>query len=343
VRLLVDADLVACETLRKNPTHHGGKVLDADVTTLSGPDLRKLAGLSRSDPLLIVGGPPCQPFSKAAYWTDPGDEARYRRARARGQRTRRPTRPIKARPDARRSLVYHFWRLIEEAKADAFVFENVPSILHPRNERLLGRLIRSAESGRFKTQIVSVNAVDFGVPQRRNRVFVLGMRRDQPEAPKPTHAGAPMSAGEALEPLSDPAHFEPEEIVTGRWAEHLRTIPPGWNYKAHTAWGGHPNPTFVTETRFWSFLLKLHPTLPSWTIAANPGPWVGPFHWDSRRLRTVELAALQAFPRGYDFVGSRRERVRQIGNAVPPLLAERVVEAMVARLEGTAAARRRRR
>lgn len=343
VRLMVEVDPLACETLSKNPEHHGGKVVEADVTTLTGHDLRRLAGLSRRDPLMIVGGPPCQPFSKAAYWTDPGEEASFRRARARGQQVARPTRPIKARRDPRRLLVYDFWRLVEEAKADAFLFENVPSILHPRNERLLKRLVAAAESAHFKTLLLSLNAVDFGVPQRRHRVVLLGLRKAAPEAPRATHAHAHLVSGTALAPFADEAFFEPEEVVKGRWAEHLKTIPPGWNYKAHTAWAGHPNPTFETETRFWSFLLKLDPARSSWTIAANPGPWVGPFHWDSRRLRTVELAALQAFPAGYHFAGTRRERVRQIGNAVPPLLAQRVAEPLVSALSGESRLRATRR
>jgi DNA (cytosine-5)-methyltransferase 1 len=91
---------------------------------------------------------------------------------------------------------------------------------------------------------------------------------------------------------------------------------------------------FEAETRFWTFLLKLSPSLPSWTIQANPGPWVGPFHWSSRRLRTVELAALQTFPRGYNFAGKRRDVVRQIGNAVPPLLAQRMIEPLLKALSG---------
>jgi DNA (cytosine-5)-methyltransferase 1 len=343
LRLLVELDPLACETLRKNPGHHGGTVLEADVTRLSGGDLRRIAGLSKRDALMIVGGPPCQPFSKAAYWTDPGAEARYRRARARGRRIARPTTPIKARPDARRSLVYDFWHLVEQANADAFIFENVPSIMHPRNKGLLQRLLRDADVARFKTRVLSVNAVDFGVPQRRHRVVVLGLRKGVPPLPTCTHAEHAVTAGEALAPFSDEVFFEPEEIVKGRWAAHLKTIPPGWNYKAHTAWAGHPNPTFETETRFWSFLLKLDPARPSWTIAANPGPWVGPFHWDSRRLRTVELAALQAFPAGYHFAGTRRERVRQIGNAVPPLLAQRIAEPLIAVLSRGSRSRKPRR
>ena len=90
------------------------------------------------------------------------------------------------------------------------------------------------------------------------------------------------------------------------------------NYKALTAWAGHPKPLFEAETRFWNFLLKLSPEMPSWTIASQPGPWTGPFHWENRRLTTDELAAIQGFPKGFQFFGSRRERVRQIGNAVPP-------------------------
>ena len=326
VRIAVDNDPRCCETLRANPDFHKGLILQTDVETLSGRHLRKQAGLSKGDPLLIVGGPPCQAFSKNAYWTDPGADAAFRRARARGEKGKRPGIPP-TRPDERRSLVDEFWRLVFEAAADAFLFENVPSIDHPRFRTYLERLIRAAESAKYRISLVRANAVQYGVPQKRQRIFVLGMRGETPTPPDPTHAESressdffllrPNTAGPALAPFAGPEFFEPEEVVEGRWAQHLYEVPAGWNYKAHTAWGGHPDPSFETETRFWQFLLKLHPDLPSWTIAANPGPWTGPFHWDSRRLRTPELAALQAFPRGYQFVGSRRERVRQIGNAVP--------------------------
>ena len=72
--------------------------------------------------------------------------------------------------------------------------------------------------------------------------------------------------------------------------------------------------------------MKLHPELPSWTIAASPGPWVGPFHWDNRRLRTPEIAAIQTFPKDYRFTGNRRSKQKQIGNAVPPLLAKAMLD-----------------
>jgi DNA (cytosine-5)-methyltransferase 1 len=208
---------------------------------------------------------------------------------------------------------------------------------------VLEALEAAAHRRGYKTKFVSANAADYGVPQRRQRVFLLGSKHHRPDAPEATHAAAEIAedegrlphapVGPALAPYAGEDFFEPEEVVEGRWAEHLKTVPPGGNYKAHTAWGGHPNPTWETETRYWNFLLKLSPELPSWTVNASPGPWTGPFHWDTRRLRTPELAALQTFPHGYRFEGTRRERVRQIGNAVPVLLAQRMVEAAVSALD----------
>jgi DNA (cytosine-5)-methyltransferase 1 len=342
VRLSVDNDEMSCKTLAANPDHLAGAVMCADVTELSGGDLRAAAGLDAGDPLLVVGGAPCQPFSKAAYWVEAGDEAAYRRDRAAGGALKRPAPLARARPDSRRTLVEEFWRLVDESDADGFVFENVRSITHPRNKPVLEALEEAARERDYEVRFLAANAAEFGVPQRRQRVFLIGSRHGTPVLPAPTHVAPELAAergllpfetvGPALAPFAGEDFFEPEEVVEGRWAEHLQTVPPGGNYKAHTAWGGHPSPTFVTETRYWNFLLKLSPDLPSWTVNASPGPWTGPFHWDTRRLRTPELAALQTFPAGFRFEGSRRERVRQIGNAVPVRLAQRVIECASASL-----------
>lgn len=347
VRVLVENDQIACDTLRANSRFHdGGLVLQADVETVRGQQLRELCQVDAHEPLLVVGGAPCQPFSKAAYWTDPGDDARFRRARSEGRLAPKPDPILEARPDARRTLVDEYWRLVVESDADAFVFENVPSILHPRNRRVMEALQSKARKRGYQTVLVKANAAEFGVPQMRQRVFLLGSKAGCPVAPRPTHylghddrhqnGRLPaMTAGEALAPFAESEFGEPEEVVTGRWASELHEIPPGWNYKYLTEWAGHPRPTFVAETRFWNFLLKLSPDRPSWTVAASPGPWTGPFHWESRRLRTAELAALQGFPEGYTWRGSRRDRVRQVGNAVPPRLARRMVEAVLHTLEGS--------
>jgi DNA (cytosine-5)-methyltransferase 1 len=342
VRLSVEIDGVACTTLKQNATARH-EVMDADVTSLTGTDLRRAAGLSKTEPLLVIGGAPCQPFSKAAYWVEAGDDAAWRRDRANGIIRPRPPAPESARPDHRRTLIDHYIRLVIEANADGFVFENVSAIRHPRNRPLLNALVHDAAASGYLTSVVTARASDYGVAQHRERVFVLGSRAGQPIAPTPTHDGRGVGNASLLsasllpattvrnvcKPYRGSKFFEPEEVVTGKWAAHLSEIPPGWNYKFHTAWAGHPSPSFVTEQRFWNFLLVLDPDKPSWTIPANPGPWIGPFHWEHRRLRTPELAAIQGFPDGYAFAGTRRERVRQIGNAVPPPLAAPMVQSVV--------------
>ena len=89
----------------------------------------------------------------------------------------------------------------------------------------------------------------------------------------------------------------------------------------------------VSKSGFWwSFLLKLDPDRPSPTIQAQPGPNVGPFHWENRRLRVPELRRLFTFPDDFAFVGKRSSVQSQLGNAVPPLLARRVAEAVGSRL-----------
>jgi DNA (cytosine-5)-methyltransferase 1 len=344
LRLSVELDPVCCQTLRKNKKLHPGEVLEADVSTLDGEGLRETAGLSKKDPVVIVGGPPCQPFSKAAYWTDPGEDSKFRRARAQGKKARRPKPITEAKPDERRNLVNEFLELVIKIDADGFLFENVPSILHPRNKVLALNFIAQAESNGYKTTMVKANAADYGVPQLRERVFILGSKYSTPQIPEPTHTRseknadlfkkAAVTTGEVLKGFGATKFFEPEEVVSGKWEEEFREVPPGWNYKALTAWAGHPNPVFEAETRFWNFLLKLSPDKPSWTIAANPGPWVGPFHWDNRRLRTPELSALQSFPKRYKFTGNKRERIRQIGNAAPPLLVQKMAEQVLATLNG---------
>jgi DNA (cytosine-5)-methyltransferase 1 len=124
--------------------------------------------------------------------------------------------------------------------------------------------------------------------------------------------------------------MEPEEVHRGQWATLLPQVPPGENYLHFTAKRGHPAPIFEWRSRYWSFLLKLHPNRPSPTIQAQPGPSVGPFHWENRRLRVLELKRLFTFPDHFEFVGSRASVQAQIGNAVPPLLAERVAAALTA-------------
>ena len=91
-------------------------------------------------------------------------------------------------------------------------------------------------------------------------------------------------------------------------------------------------PLFGWRRRYWTFLLKLAKNRPSWTIQAQPGPAIGPFHWSNRRLSVRELCRLQTFPEDVNIVGGRGSAQKQLGNAVPSLLAEVMGRAIRAQL-----------
>lgn len=324
----VEWDDDAADTMEKNaPAHFPDlrQVLRADLYPLAtrGPggittrDILRGGGLSGRDrPDLLIGGPPCVAFSKSGFWLD------WKRDGV----------------DPAASLLQAYTRVLAEAKPRYFLLENVYALTfnnrasRPAYERLLAEI--AAAGYRFRSGVLQ--AADHGVPQARPRLFIVGARKGEqlPELPVPTHHGpwerrridggpAPhVTAGEALAGLSsDP---EPEEVIRGRWGHLLPAIPPGENYLHYTAERGHPDPVFEWRSRYWSFLLKLDPNRPAPTIQAQPGPNVGPFHWDNRRLRVPELRRLFTFPDDYAFVGRRTSVQAQVGNSVPPLLAEHV-------------------
>lgn len=279
------------------------------------------ARLKRGEGALLIAGPPCQPFSKSGYWL---------------QDRRSGT------SDKRASLLSEFLRVLREAQPQAFILENVASLIHPSHWTVFEKLLSGIRSVGYAIDWKLVHAVEFGVPQTRSRIFVLGLRgKHPPRFPEPTHwwdprithegrkLRPPETAGKWITPLEKESLREPEEVFRGKWARMIRKVPPGWNYKYLTSWAGYRPPIFVTETKYWTFLLKLSPFRPSWTIQATAGPWTGPVHWQNRRLRVSELAALQTFPASYKFAGNRRSQRRQIGNAVPSLLASKIAASLL--------------
>ncbi len=300
------------EVLRANlyPLAAGG----GGVTT---KDILKAGGLGNRDrPDLLVGGPPCVAFSKSGFWLD------WKRDGV----------------DPAASLLQAYTRVLTELKPRFFILENVYALTfnNKASKPAFERLLREIEAAGYQHRWSVLNAADYGVPQARPRLFIVGSRRRDrlPDLPDSTHhgqwerrktVGGPrphITAGQALEGLV--TQPEPEEVVRGRWGHLLPEVPPGGNYLHFTAERGHPDPIFKWRSRYWSFLLKLDPDRPAPTIQAQPGPNVGPFHWDNRRLRIPELRRLFTFPDNYAFVGTRMSVQSQIGNSVPPLLAEKV-------------------
>jgi DNA (cytosine-5)-methyltransferase 1 len=316
----VEWDGDSAETLRAN--FPGNEVIHADLRKVPTRTILKAAGLRRGGAELLVGGPPCTPFSKSGYWLE------YKRT---GND-----------PDA--SLLEHYLRVLEQARPRAFLFENVFGLAYRNhNARWLQLLLNTFEALRYRVAWKVVLAADYGVPQRRQRLFILGSLDRQPSFPPPTHSGPHetrtwdesllphMTTNEAIGDLAGRDDLaEPEEAVNGKYGHLLPEIPPGDNYLFFTAKRGHPQPLFQWRTRFWSFLLKLDPKQPAPTIQAQPGPYVGPFHWENRRLRLLEIKRLQTFPDEWCVHGSRRSAQIQIGNAVPPELAHRIARALAA-------------
>lgn len=321
-----DFDSDCIKTLKANEDLFGKTtIIEGDLHQIESSVFANIVKNSKAKKFIVIGGAPCQPFSKAGYWV--GNESR---------------RGIN---DPRATLVDEYLRVVTDIQPDGFVFENVESLLHPTNKIIVERFIEIIEECGYKYKIIRANALDYGVPQKRKRIFILGTKGEfKREEPVKTHAEASKceelgllpyaTVGPLIEEFDTPEFFEEYEVTKGgTYHDDLCEVPPGMNYKALTAWAGYPNPKFVADKRFWSFLLKLSPDMPSWTITAQPGPWVGPFHWNNRRLRAPEAAAIQTFPKNYVFCGNRRSVQKQIGNAVPCLMGKAMIEHVKESLE----------
>lgn len=324
VAAALERDSDAAATMEKNFSHLEAPVIQSDILDVSTRTLLRAAGLKgRARPDLLIGGPPCTPFSKSGFWLE------WKRSGLD--------------PDA--SLLQAYTRVLAEARPRAFVLENVYALTYNNaaSRPAYDRLLREIDAAGYDWRAKVLNAADHGVPQARPRLFIIGVPKGErlPKHPEATHGGSwerrhsghaerpHVMVGEALDGLvTEP---EPGETLRGQYAHLLADVPLGENYLHYTAERGHPDPRFVWRSRYWSFLLKLHPERPSPTIQAQPGPNVGPFHWDNRRLRVPEIKRLFTFPDSFDLVGSRVSVQAQLGNSVPPTLAQRVVE----QLEGS--------
>ena len=334
----VESDERAQETLRANaatffPRLRHDAIL-SDIVELDPTTLMEAGRIASGEVDLLHGGPPCTPFSKSGYWLA------YKRA---GE-------------DPKASLLDSYVEMLAAVRPKAFLMENVFALQYRNHNRpVLERFIQGVEAAGYSFDMETVVAADYGVPQLRQRLICVGVRDDLLDVPRelyrfpwpaPTHSGPHerrtdwdpslprhVTASEALADLPDEDNPpEPEEIVDGTYAEELRGVPPGDNYLFWTEKRGHPNPRFEWRKRYWTFLLKLDPNRPAPTIQAQPGPWVGPFHWEDRRLRVGELKRLMTFPDEFEIQGNRKEQQMQLGNAVPPGLAQALAAALAEEL-----------
>lgn len=338
-RAVVEFNERALETLRANRSEFFPLLREesmfSDIVSLDYDAVLDAAGLQRGESDLMHGGPPCTPFSKSGYWLE------YKRAGA----------------DPKASLLDNYVEALSAIQPKAFLMENVFALAYlNQNRPVLERFIAGVRKAGYSFDMKVMIAADYGAPQLRQRLICVGLRDDVldlPSAlynfpfPEPTHSGPHetrtnydhtlpphATTREAFKGLADSNNPpEPEEVIKGTFEKELREVPAGDNYLFWTAHRGHPDPRFEWRKRYWTFLLKLHPDRPAPTIQGQPGPWVGPFHWQTRRLRVAELKRLMTFPDGFVVCGSRRDQQLQLGNAVPSLLGFVIARSLSEELE----------
>ena len=333
VAAAVEIDPIHCAVHRFN--FPGCPVIPRSASEVDAAGIREAAGIGDAPVDCVIGGPPCQGFSMM------------------GKR---------AMDDPRNSLVRDFMRIARELGARTFVFENVSGLAKGRQKDFLEEIVEGfAESG-YRTHWEILNAADYGVPQNRHRLIMIGARRGEP---LPRHPAGdlmedPVTASQAMEDLPDAESFPellsmdsaagvpvPESV--GGFAARMRCMDAdGWGFGHVREW----DPELLTSSlrtrhldrmrrRFReaecgaveprSRFFKLHPDRPSNTLRAGTGSDRGsftsprPIHYARARCVTVrEMARLHGFPDWFRLHRTVWHGGRQVGNSVPPPLARAI-------------------
>lgn len=314
IALAVDNWQLAVDTYTKNFDHFA---LCRDLSSMSGAEVLHAAGLEGRTPDLVVGGPPCQGFSIQRIGVD---------------------------IDSRNDLVLEYARLICEMAPRAFIMENVTGLLGKRGRVIAGEFIRKMGSEGYSTSVFLIDASDFGLPQRRQRAVFVGFAEETPYI-LPAKSEKRVSVWDAIGDLpapdkpgtvggADPLHVESR--LSPANLERMKLIPPGGGFEdlpvemrvnAHKAGAGKIGHRGVYG--------RLRPDAPSSTITARfdsftRGRFAHPY--EHRNITLREGARLQTFPDSFTFLGNREEIAAQIGNAVPPLLAQKLGESLIEHL-----------
>ena len=293
---------IFCETLRLNrpdwkvfgPPFHGGDVSDTEM-------IAKMlsATIGPSFDGIFIGGPPCQPFSIAA-------NQRFSKS---GKNFKR----VGFGHKVNGNLLFDFVSLIIEFRPPVFVIENVPGLRDVDGGKQLSIAIRQLRSAGYDVKEPSIyNAADYGVPQYRQRMFVIGSRKvgtfNMPEKCEHIGSGSVLSK---IPGKNVPNHDTRNHKVSS--IERYMRL----NYGQRDQLGR---------------VDRLDPTRPSKTVIAGGTNGGGRSHLHPEIPRTLsvrECARLQTFPNDYKFVGSIARQFTQVGNAVPPILAAELATQIV--------------
>lgn len=304
-RLCTDIDDFSCKTLNLNKSRQHGRFLQQatiaqrNIKEYSTEEMLNDAGLRREDVDLVYGGPPCQAFS--VFGKRQGIN------------------------DPRGTLLWDYLRVIREIQPKCFIFENVAGILTIDGGRLFEMLKSELETNEAGEKCYTLshalfNTAAYGVPQYRQRVIIYGVRcgeaipipkethYTQPDAPIPGLL-PPVTVGQAFHDLPD--------APSATLANHVGRVhgPAVIERYSQMAYGERDSKTRIN---------RLDPNKPSYTIVVGSDKGGGKGHvhpYLPREVTPRESARIQTFPDFWEFTGTSRHPIRQVGNAVPPLFA----------------------
>lgn len=314
VLLSFDNDPTSIETQKINKRYFDHEVAVVDIVSyLKGDAFLKKTKLKKKELFLMAGGPPCQGFS---------------------------VQRIGENNDVRNDLVLAYGKLIDQARPKFFLLENVPGILGARGKLIVEEFLSRMKKIGYHPYYKTLNAEDYGVPQRRKRVFIVGIRDDvhrgefhfpKPTTPKNTRITVKDIIGNLPEPPVDGSeharipHHRRDKLNAIN-LKRIRALKPGQGmeylpvelladcHKAGADKIGHRN---VYGRMEWD---EVAPTITARFDSFTRGKFGHPVQDRSITLR--EGALLQTFPRDFKFAGNKVDIARQIGNAVPVRLAE---------------------
>ena len=314
ILLGIDNDSKALETFELN--HYGAKSICGDITEVTyEEDIKPLIGDQKID--VIIGGPPCQGMSLSG--------------------------PRKF-DDPRNKLYLSYIRLVKDIQPKAFVIENVPGLVGLFGGQIKDSIIEKFTEMGYQIQYKILCAADYGVPQNRKRVVFVGIKKGEFVYPEIHENKVSCSMAlsdlptledelgeEVLDYLMQPQNEyqkimrKNSEVVKNHIAANhsdrvkkiISLVPDGGNYKDLPDEYINSRNFHVAWTRFAS---------------DKPAPTIDTghrhhFHYKYNRVPTVrECARLQSFPDDFIFLGNKTQQFRQVGNAVPPLMAQCIAE-----------------
>lgn len=284
IRLAVEWDDNAVETYRMNfpdtPVYHG------DISKLSVEKCFSLSGLREGDLDIFDGSPPCQGFSTA------------------GKRKF---------DDERNQLFREYVRLLRGLMPKTFVMENVSGMVKGKMKLIFVECLKELKESGYEVKARLLNAMYYNVPQSRERMIFIGVRKDLNKPPSHPRA---QTKPQPVKSFDDGSRLEGIELE--RW----KAIPPGGNYQ------NLPKRLINGKAKFSNFHRKLSPHRPSYTIGKEEHFLSGRFyHWsEPRRISDIELKRIGSFPDSYKFAGNSKDIQNRIGNSVPPNLMRAIAE-----------------